>query len=218
MPRLRGVLFDLDGTLVDVAGATVRCVQSIARDAGARPIEPTKIRAAQASTRDARARLAQWVVEAIRTNGGAPPPATVVGRALSTLDRHIEPDLRVVRTLAHVGNTCRIGIVTNGGRKLQRAKLHAAGLAALVPPKRVFVSGELGVRKPNASIFHQALQATGEPADSILFVGDDEREDVEGARAVGMRTCRVAPRGTATSADSRVEHVAELMEMIACET
>jgi HAD superfamily hydrolase (TIGR01509 family) len=216
--KLRGVLFDLDGTLVDVAGGTVRCVHAIAQSSGARRIEPAAIKLALRQTRSVRSKLAIWVADAITKHGGKPPSPRSIVRALGEVGQHVEPDLRAVRTIAHVARTHRVAIVTNGTRAIQRAKLRAAGLSDLVPAPRVIISGEMGVRKPDARIFREALRVTGEPPEATLFVGDDEHEDVSGARAVGMRTCRVAPMGTVTAADTTVEHVAELMDVIASES
>lgn len=218
MPKLRGVLFDLDGTLVDVASGTVRCVEAIAQSSGARRIERAHIRRAIGETRNARGKLALWVAETIRKHDGKPPSTRLIVRALADVGGYIEPDLRAVRTFAQVARTHRVAIVTNGPRVLQRAKLRAAGLSDLVPAPRLLISGEVGFRKPDVRIFREALRVTDMPADATLFVGDDEREDVEGARAAGMRTCRVAPPGAVTSADASVAHVSDLEEVLACET
>lgn len=213
MPRLKSVLFDLDGTLVDVTAATVRCVSSLAEAAGAKRIDPRVIASAQRAS-GTRAKLASWAVEAIGAHGGRAPSVRTVQRALADLGRHVEPDLRVVRALVHLGRSHKIAIVTNGTRDAQRGKLRAAGLSDLIEPKRVLVSGELGVRKPDARIFKRALATTGGEPEETLFVGDNEREDIAGAKAMGMRTCRVGPPGIATRADDRVSHVDELLRVL----
>jgi putative hydrolase of the HAD superfamily len=112
----------------------------------------------------------------------------------------------------------RVGVISNGRRAVQRTKLRAAGLLPLIDPSAIFISGELGVRKPAAAIFELAIRATGLEPAATLFVGDHEEDDIDGARAAGMRTCRVAPPGTATSAEHRVEHVSELVGVLACAT
>jgi epoxide hydrolase-like predicted phosphatase len=47
------------------------------------------------------------------------------------------------------------------------------------------ISGEIGMRKPNADIFLFACEQAGVEPDSCVFV-DDIRTNVEGAEAVGM--------------------------------
>lgn len=51
--------------------------------------------------------------------------------------------------------------------------------------RRVFVSCELGLRKPERAAFEAIASAIGVPLDRILFL-DDTPANVEGARAIGM--------------------------------
>lgn len=52
--------------------------------------------------------------------------------------------------------------------------------------EQVFVSSELGLRKPERAAFHAVSQAIGVPPSGILFF-DDFPENVEGARAAGLQ-------------------------------
>lgn len=56
--------------------------------------------------------------------------------------------------------------------------------------RKVFVSCEMGMRKPEPEAFAGIAAEIGVPLDEILFF-DDTRENVEGARAVGMRAVHV---------------------------
>ncbi len=49
------------------------------------------------------------------------------------------------------------------------------------------VSGQAGVEKPDAEIFQYALDAAGVGPEEAIHVGDNLRDDVEGAEAVGIR-------------------------------
>lgn len=53
-----------------------------------------------------------------------------------------------------------------------------------LPPVRVF-SYELGLRKPDAAIYHETLRRLGAAAAESVFI-DDRPENVAGAEAVGM--------------------------------
>lgn len=67
----------------------------------------------------------------------------------------------------------------------------ASGFAdALAPFDRVFVSSEIGRRKPSRESFEHVANAIGVPLASILFF-DDTLENVEGARAAGMQAVHV---------------------------
>jgi putative hydrolase of the HAD superfamily len=57
------------------------------------------------------------------------------------------------------------------------------------------VSGQVGIEKPDARIFHLALEQAGvEPADAV-YVGDHPKLDVEASEAVGMVPVLLDRRG-----------------------
>lgn len=60
----------------------------------------------------------------------------------------------------------------------------------LKPFRRVFVSSELGKRKPEPEAFASIADAVGVPLSRILFF-DDTRENVDAARAIGMPAVHV---------------------------
>lgn len=55
---------------------------------------------------------------------------------------------------------------------------------------RVFVSSELGMRKPERAAFHAVADATGISPAALLFF-DDAMENIEGARAAGLQAVLV---------------------------
>jgi FMN phosphatase YigB (HAD superfamily) len=57
--------------------------------------------------------------------------------------------------------------------------------AALDPFQQIFVSSEMGLRKPDRAAFEAIAAATGFRLDEILFF-DDTEENVVGARLTGM--------------------------------
>jgi HAD superfamily hydrolase (TIGR01662 family) len=76
----------------------------------------------------------------------------------------------------------RIGLVSNSARDVAEfARHHGLGVDAGIS------SFHHGHTKPHASIFRAVLDLLGtEPEDSVM-VGDTIADDIEGARAVGMR-------------------------------
>lgn len=56
--------------------------------------------------------------------------------------------------------------------------------------EEVFVSCELGLRKPEPAAFHHVTSAIGVDAGAVMFF-DDTHENVDGAREVGMRAIHV---------------------------
>jgi putative hydrolase of the HAD superfamily len=75
-----------------------------------------------------------------------------------------------------------LALVTNGASCLQREKLTASGLGARFDA--VVVSGDLGVRKPDPSVFRHALSLLG--ADHAVMIGDSLTSDIAGAHAAGL--------------------------------
>jgi putative hydrolase of the HAD superfamily len=53
-------------------------------------------------------------------------------------------------------------------------------------------SFEVGALKPRAEIFHSVLRRLNLAPETVLMVGDDRRDDVHGARALGMWAVRLA--------------------------
>lgn len=61
---------------------------------------------------------------------------------------------------------------------------------ALAPFKRVFVSSDIGKRKPETEAFHHVAREIGVAPEAILFF-DDVLENVEGARRAGLDAVHV---------------------------
>jgi putative hydrolase of the HAD superfamily len=96
------------------------------------------------------------------------------------------PDTREVLTgLRRRG--LRLGLLSNYSlAEAIRGSLEHLGLAPLFDA--VVVSADLGLVKPRRELFDEIARRLGLPPEEILFVGDNEKADVAGARAVGMRT------------------------------
>ena len=106
------------------------------------------------------------------------------------LARFVEPDAGISKLFASLADQRRLAIVSNGSSQVQRAKLAMLGLGELCP--RAFISGELGIAKPDPRLFRMALEWTECRADEALFVGDDPAIDIAGAAGLKMTTCWVA--------------------------
>jgi putative hydrolase of the HAD superfamily len=78
----------------------------------------------------------------------------------------------------------RIGLISNSHRCLESFQSHfeLGGLIA-----GAISSSEHGLMKPHPSIFQAALALLGVEAGEAVMVGDNVRQDIDGARGVGMR-------------------------------
>jgi glucose-1-phosphatase len=54
----------------------------------------------------------------------------------------------------------------------------------------VFLSHELGLRKPDTAVYKEVVKRIGLPAEQILFF-DDLQDNLNGAAAVGLKTCLI---------------------------
>jgi putative hydrolase of the HAD superfamily len=94
----------------------------------------------------------------------------------------------------------RIGLVSNGQRDLEEfAVHHALAVDALIG------SRAHGRTKPHPSIFLAALDALGVEAGEAAMVGDSYEDDVEGARALGMRAILLDRDGRHPDAEDRID-------------
>lgn len=92
-------------------------------------------------------------------------------------------------------NGWKIAIVTNGSTKQQNAKIDHLGFREMVDA--VVVSETLGIKKPDAAIFHAAATACDVNSfEGHWMVGDSPHHDIEGGSAIGLSTAWI-PRGRA---------------------
>jgi putative hydrolase of the HAD superfamily len=92
-----------------------------------------------------------------------------------------------------------IALVTNGASCLQRDKLAASGLSDSFDA--VVVSGDLGVAKPDASIFTHACARLGVEPRATIMIGDSLTRDIDGALAAGLRAVWLNRSGGARPGD-----------------
>ena len=105
------------------------------------------------------------------------------------------PVLEVLR-----GHELGIGLVSNGQRDLDAFAVHH-GLDVDV----CVGSWRHGRVKPHRSIFETALTALGASPDEAAMVGDSFADDVEGARALGMRGILVDRDGLHVDEPDRID-------------
>lgn len=87
----------------------------------------------------------------------------------------------LVTTLGAAGVPC--ALLSNWDTRL-RPLLVRMGVSGWLPHQ--VISGEEGLAKPEAALFHRACERLGIPPAETLMVGDSRRDDVRGARAAGL--------------------------------
>jgi N-acetyl-D-muramate 6-phosphate phosphatase len=181
-PRVKAVLLDLDGTLLDTAPDMAHALNLLRSE---RALEPLAFSAVRPHVSHGAAALVKLGFPQ------ADEPAMVELRARylelyrDNLSIHTQPFEGFDATLRRLENAgIRCGVVTNKPAFLTEPLLDAVGLRARMG---CVVSGDtVGQRKPHpAPMLHAAAEIGCEPA-ACLYVGDAER-DVVAAQAAGMR-------------------------------
>lgn len=186
------IFLDLDNTLVDRDAAFANWARVAVSAWGGDASDVAWLIHADAHGYTSRAELASMIVG--RLKSVTSDVDLLVARLLYEHVDHIEcfPGVMArLEELSALGE--RLVIVTNGDSRQQRMKLSRTGLAEIVAGSAI--SGELGVKKPDARIFAAAREIAC--ADGVAWmVGDHVEADMAGGRAAGMETAWVAHERT----------------------
>lgn len=180
---LRGVLFDLDGTLHD-RDATI---QQYLRGHARRFPLPAGYAERFVELDDFGYASKELVFPQLVEEFGLPhDPGEMYRDFLDFAFREpvpMKPAREVLAELRTAG--LQLGLVTNGSGDKQRECLAGLGLDHAFDA--VLVSEKVGCRKPDASIYALALERLGPQAAQVIFVGDSPLNDVAGPQRAGMR-------------------------------
>jgi putative hydrolase of the HAD superfamily len=95
--------------------------------------------------------------------------------------------------LAQLKTRYSLAIVSDAQTAYAIPELHRAGLAEFFDP--IVVSGDYGYRKPDPRLFRTALEKLAVGPEEAIFIGNDLFRDISGARQVGMKTILFSPNG-----------------------
>jgi HAD superfamily hydrolase (TIGR01662 family) len=194
--KLKAVLFDVDFTLVKPGpDLGPDGYQLLGRRFGLEldPSRYAEARAAAVETIERHPELDHdeevWVLfteQIIRGMGGDSDRAYECAVEMTRAWEHAEnfelyeDTLPVLAVLREHG--LKIGLVSNTGRDLEAfIRHHALDVDAAVS------SGSHGKTKPHPAIFLSALEQLGVTPEESAMVGDSPEDDVDGAKALGMR-------------------------------
>lgn len=115
-------------------------------------------------------------------------------------------------TLEILANHFALGVVTNGNADVRRL-----GLADYF--KFALCAEDIGIAKPDARLFHEALQRGGATAQTAVHIGDHPGDDIAGAQQAGLRAIWFNPAGKTWDAehapDAEVRSLTELPGLLA---
>ncbi len=187
LPPQAGVLFDLDGTLLDSAPDLAAALQQLCAEQG-------RAMPAYAIVREVVSHGASAVIRSAWPDAGAEAIAALLPRFLAIYGKDLAVRTRpfagiepLLAALDRAGTPW--GIVTNKIAALTLPLLDRLGLATRAA---AIVAGDtLALKKPDPAPVLHACALAGIAPRSSLFVGDDRR-DVEAGRAAGLFTVAAA--------------------------
>jgi putative hydrolase of the HAD superfamily len=80
----------------------------------------------------------------------------------------------------------QLHLITNGFNGVQQSKVENAGLSKYFDV--VLTAETAGIKKPDAAIFHQALEMAGASVANSMMIGDSYEADIKGAQDIGLAT------------------------------
>jgi len=115
-------------------------------------------------------------------------------------------------TLEILANHYALGVVTNGNADVRRL-----GLADYF--KFALCAEDIGIAKPDARLFQEALLRGGATAQTTVHIGDHPGDDIAGAQQAGLRAIWFNPAGKAWEADrlpdAEIRSLSELPKLLA---
>ena len=223
------ITFDLDDTLWDTAPVIVSAEAALRQwltehtpVLGALPVEHLwaireRVLSLEPQLKHRISALRRRVLlHALEEAGYAHPQASELAEQAFEVFLHARHQLEIFPevqpTLEILRNRYALGVVTNGNADVRRL-----GLADYF--KFALCAENIGIAKPDARLFHEALQRGATTAASAVHVGDHPGDDIAGAQQAGLRAIWFNPMGKAWEADkapdAEIRCLTELPELLA---
>lgn len=224
---MKGILFDLDDTLLDHVGASTAAVLAFAASLPGWTVDASATLDrwfAMEHLHFARYLAGEYTIQEqrrARLRGFLELPDATDDVLDEQFDRYLGyyrdswravpggPEL-VLRLL---DEGYRVGILTNGASQQQRAKITAIGLTD--PRLAVCVSEELPAPKPSPLAFAAACAALDLAPNQVLMVGDNPITDIDGALAAGLHAAHISDEAVVDRPGwgSRVQQISAAAEL-----
>jgi phosphoglycolate phosphatase len=216
MPRLKAIIFDLDGTLVDSARDLMEAMNALLAEEGLRRLSLGEVKS---MVGDGAAKLVERGL--VAAGGDLTRLPVLVSHFLTIYEtnaaRHTEAYPGVMETLEGLSHSgMMLAVVTN---KPSTATLEILEALALRRFFAAVIGGDtLPKRKPHPAPVLMALERLGAAPEDALMVGDNYH-DVQAAHAAGMRAFAVTygyshkPHGE-LGADRLIDAMPDLLPII----
>lgn len=107
-----------------------------------------------------------------------------------------------------------VGVVTNGNHEQQAMKISRIGLEPLLD--LFFSSEQMGHAKPEGSAFILPCESLQISPSQVLYVGDNYRVDIEGARGAGLQAIHL--NRTSTDQPQTLRRLTDLLPLLKVKT
>ncbi len=207
----RLVCFDLDDTLFDCKTAKINYCKRLLIDNNIKkdfPIDWDRIAEME------RKKICRFLLSKF------PFPdftmASLMRDSESRLHEFINIDPALHHLLAAIARDSRVAITSNGSGRLQRKKLASLNINRWI--SGVFISGEMGCKKPDKAFFEKVLNRSDCKPEETIIIGDDPDTDIIGGINAGLSTCWVSRKrrypGDLPQPDHIVEDIAGLSTVL----
>ena len=228
---IRGVLFDLDNTLVDFLR-----MKRLASEEAARAMMSAGADFGMDETQAGQALYSHYLEHGIESDDAfqvflEKHNRAKLGWGQSKQDRILAAGIQAYlrakdvlltpypgarRTLVELTRRgIRMGVVTDAPRLKGWQRLHGLGIADFF--ETVITFGDSNEKKPGGLPFRMAVEALGLKPLEVVMVGDWPEKDIRGAKEVGLRTAWAAyggRTGEAHGADASLSSLPELLTVI----
>ncbi|XP_051508401.1 N-acylneuraminate-9-phosphatase [Myxocyprinus asiaticus] len=240
MMENRGILsiiFDLDNTLIDTAGAGQVAIQKVCELLKSTPVQESHITnicelflqkllhetfdPAEGRTID-EVRIRHWS-EALHENLGTDPDPALASSCYYTWKNTrlqaltLSPDIRSL--LEELQKNYKLLLLTNGDSQTQWEKIEAVRCKGLF--SAVVVGGDHPEQKPGLSIFAHCFESQGIQPQDCIMVGDSLSTDIQGGINAGVKATvwinsdgKSLPQGSVTP-DYTLASVLHLTDVLA---
>lgn len=127
------------------------------------------------------------------------------------IEKYVLPDKKLVKMMAELKKKYKIFLISNGTGSQVERKLTYLGLDFNDFDPRIYCYDQ-GWVKPDPQPFLAAIESLDLKPEEIVYVGDREDIDVEGALAVGMKTIFVG--GKSDKATVSIESVYDTLNVL----
>ena len=111
----------------------------------------------------------------------------------------------VMKLLDQLAGNYKMVIITNGLSEVQKERFKRFPQLSLF--EKVFISEEIGYKKPDPAFFQHVFDHIGNPSkNEALVIGDSLGSDMRGANNFGLDACWVNPKGAEVPEDLVIKY------------